>query len=149
MESSLRTVISQAFRSAAMRPTPQRYAVLEFLATRPVHATAEEIYSAVNRLDPRASRATVYNNLKSLTRAGLVREVASEGKAARFDANLNPHHHFVCDRCGSMEDIPWFDLDRTASSKFLEGRHVRTFDLVFRGTCRACFESTQVPEQKA
>ena len=62
--------------------------LLEFLAGHAVHATAEEIFDAVNRRDPRASRATVYNNLRALAKAALVREVMSEGKAARLDAKL-------------------------------------------------------------
>jgi len=54
-----------------LRPTAQRYAVFEFLARRNVHATAEEIFHGVNRSDPRASRATVYNDLHSLANAGV------------------------------------------------------------------------------
>jgi ferric uptake regulator family protein len=46
-----------------------------------------EIYRAVNRSDPRASRATVYNNLHALAQAGLVREVHLEGKSVRIDTN--------------------------------------------------------------
>jgi Fur family transcriptional regulator, peroxide stress response regulator len=134
--------ITEAFRATALRPTPQRYAVLEFLAEKPVHATADEIWEAVNRAFPRASRATVYNSLKSLTHAGLVREVASEGKAARFDANLHRHHHFVCDGCGGVEDIPWFDLpagpEGSAQRKALGSRSVRSFELVVRGYCVKC-----------
>jgi Fe2+ or Zn2+ uptake regulation protein len=76
--SKLSAQLEQAFQAAALRPTAQRYAVLEFLAQHSVHSTAEEIFAAVNRNDPRASRATVYNNLRSLSKAGLVREVMSE-----------------------------------------------------------------------
>ena len=64
--SVLRESLDAAFRTAGLRPTAQRYAVLEFLARRPRHATAEEIFHAVNRADPRASRATVYNSLRAL-----------------------------------------------------------------------------------
>ena len=39
-----------------------------------------------------------------LVQAGLVREVAVEGRAARFDATGVPHHHFICDRCGSVRE---------------------------------------------
>ena len=77
---------------------------------RSVHATPDEIYRAINRANPRASRATVYDNLHALVRAGLIHEVAVDGKAVRFDANLERHHHFVCERCGRVEDIEWFDL---------------------------------------
>ena len=129
--------LRQAFLAAAVRPTVQRYAVLQHLARHGVHATAEEIFRALNRQDPRASRATVYNSLKSLRRAGMVREVHSEGKAARFDASLHPHHHFVCDRCGDVEDIAWFELP-AAGKPPLGARQVRSFEVVFRGVCEKC-----------
>lgn len=129
----------QAFRTVALRATPQRYAVLEFLMRKPIHATADEIFAAVNRDDPRASRATVYNNLRSLARAGLVHEVPSDGKAQRFEANLTRrHHHFVCDRCDAVEDIAWFDLPDIAGRDALGGRAVRGYEIVFRGVCRKC-----------
>lgn len=104
----------------------------------PVHATAEEIFGAVNRSDPRASRATIYNTLHALARAGLVRELAFDGKAARFDANLDLHHHFVCETCGRVEDIEWFDLPRVPRTAALGARTVRSYEVVFRGVCRAC-----------
>jgi Fur family peroxide stress response transcriptional regulator len=135
--SKLSEEIEAAFRAAALRPTAQRYAVLNFLAQSSVHATADEIFAAINRRDPRASRATVYNNLRSLTRAGLVREVLSEGAAARFDANLHRHHHFICEHCGAVEDIPWFDLPASAT-RSLRGHSVRNYQITFRGACARC-----------
>ncbi|HWC99786.1 MAG TPA: Fur family transcriptional regulator [Candidatus Sulfopaludibacter sp.] len=136
--SKLRQELDAAFSNARLRPTTQRYAVLEFLVRHPVHATAEDIFHAVNRGDPRASRATIYNSLHSLARAGLVREVVSEGKAARFDASLHRHHHFLCEQCGAVEDIAWFDLPAPAVKAPLAGRSVRNFEILFRGTCESC-----------
>jgi Fe2+ or Zn2+ uptake regulation protein len=130
--------LREAFRGVALRPTAQRFAVLEYLARRPVHATAEEIYRAVNRTNPRASRATVYNNLRDLARSGLVRELVSQSRASRFDANLRHHHHFVCEECGAIEDIAWFDLPPAAGKKMLEGRMVRQYEIVYRGLCAKC-----------
>ncbi len=114
--------------------------MLEYLVRKPVHATADEIFAAVNREDPRASRATVYNNLRSLARAGLVHEVPSEGKAQRFEANRGRHHHFVCDHCDAVEDIAWFNLPEDAGRKALGGRSMRAYEIVFRGVCRACLK---------
>ena len=127
--------IAEAFQAGALRCTPQRYAVMEYLMRSPVHATADEIFRAINRTDPRASRATVYNSLHALVRAGFVRQVAIEGSAVRFDANIDRHHHFVCDGCGAVEDIPWFDLKVEPP---LGARSVRTYEVVFRGTCGQC-----------
>ena len=143
--SKLNQELDRAFEAAALRPTAQRYAVLEYLAKSEVHATADEILAAVNRDDPRASRATVYNNLRSLAKAGLVREVGSDGKAARYDANLHPHHHFICDKCGSVEDISWFDLPSGIFGAALAGRRVSNYQIVFRGGCMKCRESRSIP----
>ena len=105
---------------------------------RSVHATPDEIYQAIDRADPRASRATVYNNLHALVRAGLIREVAVDGKGVRFDARLDRHHHFVCEGCGRVEDIAWFDLPPRGRRSPLGKRIVGSYQVVFRGICQDC-----------
>jgi Fe2+ or Zn2+ uptake regulation protein len=122
---------------SGLRCTPQRYAVMTFLADHTGHPTAAEIFRAVNRVDPRSSRATTYNNLRDLVKAGLVREVAVEGRAARFDAKGMPHHHFICDRCGNVEDLKWYNVPRPAS-RSLGKRILRETELIFRGLCPKC-----------
>jgi Fe2+ or Zn2+ uptake regulation protein len=129
--------IKRSLEGSGLRCTPQRYAVMAFLMEHSKHATASEIFEAVNRVDPRSSRATTYNNLRDLVQAGLVREVAVEGRAARFDATGTPHHHFICDRCGNVEDIEWYDVPRPAS-RSIGKRIVRECELIFRGLCAKC-----------
>ena len=106
--------IKRSLEDTGLRCTPQRYAVMAFLMETDQHPTSADIFEAVNRVDPRSSRATTYNNLRDLVQAGLVREVAIEGRAARFDAKGMRHHHFICDRCGNVEDIDWYDLPSPA-----------------------------------
>ena len=129
--------IRQRLEVSGLRCTPQRYAVMEFLMESHMHPTAAEIFETVNRVDPRSSRATVYNNLRDLVQAGLVREVAIEGRAARFDAQHRRHHHFICDRCGNVEDVDWYDVPKPASGS-LGKRLVRDCELIFRGLCTKC-----------
>jgi Fur family transcriptional regulator, peroxide stress response regulator len=129
--------IRQSLEDSGLRCTPQRYAVVAFLMECNRHPTAAEILEAVNRVDPRSTRATIYNNLRDLVRAGLVREVAVEGRAARFDARGMRHHHFICDRCGKVEDMEWYDVPRPASGS-LGKRVVRECELIFRGLCTKC-----------
>ena len=129
--------IKQSLEDCGLRCTPQRYAVMAFLAECKRHPTAAEIFEAVNHVDPRSSRATTYNNLRDLVQAGLVREVAVEGRAARFDAKGMRHHHFICDRCGNVEDMEWYDVPRPASGS-LGKRILRECELIFRGLCKKC-----------
>jgi Fur family transcriptional regulator, peroxide stress response regulator len=130
-------LIQRSLESGGLRCTPQRYAVMAFLLESNRHPTAAEIFEAVNLLDPRSSKATVYNNLRDLVQAGLVREVAVEGRAARFDAKGTRHHHFICDRCGSVEDLEWYEVPKPAA-RSLGKRVVRECELIFRGLCTKC-----------
>ena len=129
--------IQRWLEGSGLRCTPQRYAVMAFLMECKRHPTAAEIFLAVNRLDPRSSKATVYNNLRDLVEAGLVREVAVEGRAARFDAKGTRHHHFICDRCGNVEDLEWYEV-RQPASRSLGNRVLRECELIFRGLCTKC-----------
>ena len=129
--------IKQSLESSGLRCTPQRFAVMAFLMESSGHPTAADIFKAVNRVDPRSSRATTYNNLRDLVKAGLVREVAAEGRAARFDAKDMRHHHFICDRCGNVEDLEWYDVPKPASGS-VGKRVLREYELIFRGLCAKC-----------
>jgi|SRR5579871_958953 len=129
--------IRRSLESSGLRCTPQRYAVMAFLFAQTQHPTAAEIFEGVNRVDPRSSRATTYNNLRDLVEAGLVREVAVEGRAARFDAKGMRHHHFVCDHCGNVEDIEWYAVPKPAT-RSIGKRILRECELICRGLCTRC-----------
>jgi Fur family peroxide stress response transcriptional regulator len=129
--------IEEAIRAAGLRCTPQRVAVLDYLVRHPDHATVEELWPALNKRHIQASRATVYNTLHTLAEAGLVREFKLDGNAARYDACLDPHHHFVCDLCGGVKDLEWFEvpaLDRKRAGV----RSIRSYEIVVRGVCSKC-----------
>lgn len=129
--------IKRSLEDRGLRCTPQRYAVMAFLMQQSRHPTAAEIFEGVNRLDPRSSRATTYNNLRDLVKAGLVRSVAVEGRAARFDVTGMRHHHFICERCGNVEDMEWYDVPRPAPGS-LGKRVLKGCEVIFRGLCTKC-----------
>jgi Fur family transcriptional regulator, peroxide stress response regulator len=129
--------IKRSLEDSGLRCTPQRYAVMAFLMEQTTHPTAAEIFEAVNRMDPRSSRATIYNNLSDLVQAGLVRQIAVEGRAARFDVKGVRHHHFICDHCGDVQDMEWYDVPRPAA-RSLGNRILRECEVILRGLCTKC-----------
>ena len=130
--------IEERLRSSGLRVTLPRLSVLEFLSSTSSHPTAEEVGLAVNRRVPSAARASVYNVLHSLKEAGLVEELVFHDAVARYDARLDPHHHFICRRCGSVADVAWSAVPLETVKALPDGRAVESTALVMRGLCGAC-----------
>jgi Fur family peroxide stress response transcriptional regulator len=128
-------------RERGLRVTDQRVAVLEFLASSPRHPTAEDIGAAVNRLVPRASRASIYNVLHSLKKAGLIEELVFDDAVGRYDANLRRHHHFVCRSCHAVEDVMWEAFSSGPRRRLPDGRTVEGYSVTLRGLCPSCVKS--------
>jgi Fur family ferric uptake transcriptional regulator len=95
----------QLLRAAGRRVTAVRLAVLEQVGMRP-HADAETISRAVADQLGGVSRQAVYDTLRSLTAANLVRRVEPAGSPARYERRVGDnHHHVVCRVCGAAADV--------------------------------------------
>lgn len=95
----------RALAEQGVRLTPQRDAILKFLAETRIHPTAAEVYTAVREKFPHISRATVYNTLNLMVRLGLIAELRREEGALRYETHLEPHINLICIRCGRVEDV--------------------------------------------
>jgi Fur family peroxide stress response transcriptional regulator len=119
--------------------TPQRRAVLGVVAESDEHLTAGEIFEAARRSLPTISFATVYNSLKYLTGAGLVREINFGKGSSRYDRETSRHDHAVCSRCGRLTD---FDLAETSQLMRAAARRSRfkpeSIHLTLVGLCPDC-----------
>ena len=133
-----RAMLAARLRDKGLRVTQQRLAVLEFLLATPAHPTAEDVGTAVNRLVPTASRASVYNVLHSLKESGLIDELVLGDTVARYDANLGRHHHFICRACGGVEDVPFETFQEAPRPRLADGHTVEDYTVTFRGVCPRC-----------
>ena len=133
-----RALLSARLRDKGLRVTQQRVAVLEFLLSTPQHPTADEVGAAVNRLVPTASRASVYNVLHSLKECGLIDELVLGDAVARYDANLDRHHHFICRACGMVEDVPFETFQEAPRPRLAAGHTVEDYTVTLRGVCPRC-----------
>ena len=134
----LRAVLAVRLRDKGLRVTQQRVAVLEYLLATPKHPTAEEVGAAVNRLVPTASRASIYNVLHSLRESGLIDELVVGDAVARYDANLDRHHHFICRACGAVEDVPFETFREAPRPRLADGHTVEDYTVTLRGVCPRC-----------
>lgn len=88
-----------------LRATRPRLRLLEFFARTRGHFTPEEISEQLRAQGQPISIATLYQNLKTFSDRGLVKEMIGQGGEVRYDTNLEPHSHLVCLRCGQLTDI--------------------------------------------
>ena len=130
--------LTARFRAEGLKVTPQRQAVFRVLHGSTVHPTAESVHAAVVRDLPMVSLRTVYQTLNDLTAMGELGQVDVGLGSARFDPNLEPHHHLVCDGCGRVEDVPGHLLEASLPPDGSGGFHVTRTEVVFRGRCAEC-----------
>jgi Fur family peroxide stress response transcriptional regulator len=122
--------------------TRQRQVVLDVVRAGDAHPTAGEVFEDARKLMPAISFATVYNSLRYLKEAGLVREVASFGKSpSRYDSETARHDHAICSACGMLVD---FDLPGTVELIRSAARASRfkpeSVHLTLVGLCPGCRE---------
>ena len=98
--------VEKFLQKFGVKPTMQRMVIAEYLLKVKCHPTADQIFQAVaDQLPIPLSRATVYNTLNTLVQAGALKEVYLESGPARYDANIDDHHHFIDTKTGQVFDI--------------------------------------------
>ncbi|MGF1461254.1 MAG: Fur family transcriptional regulator [Leptolyngbyaceae cyanobacterium] len=130
--------IVDMLKARGLRVTPQRFAVFANLLGRKDHPTVELLLAELNQSGPVSSQATVYNSLQALREVGLVREVLLEEGVLRYDANVDPHHHFRCRQCGQIEDIPWQTFEAIVQSPLRPGLRADSYEVTVSGLCDRC-----------
>ncbi len=129
----------ERLRAAGLRVTRPRTAVLSALAERP-HADTDAIIGAVRDAFGPVSHQAVYDVLRVLTDAGLVRRIQPTGSVARYELRVGDnHHHVVCRSCGTIADVDCAVGDTpclTASDD--RGFVIDEAEVVYWGVCSGC-----------
>jgi Fe2+ or Zn2+ uptake regulation protein len=126
-------------REAALRVTRPRIAVLAAVYDHP-HADTESLRGVVREDLGEVSQQTVYDVLRALTTAGLVRRIEPAGSVARYESRVGDnHHHVVCRSCGAIADI---DCALGAAPCLTPsdglGFAIDEAEVVYRGLCGDC-----------
>jgi Fur family ferric uptake transcriptional regulator len=132
-------------RRAALRVTRPRLAVLAAVHAHP-HADTDSVIGAVRREFPTVSHQTVYDVLRALTVAGLVRRIQPPGSVARYESRVGDnHHHVVCRSCGTIADVDCAVGEApclTASDD--QGFSIDEAEVTYWGTCPECAATAAV-----
>lgn len=126
-------------REAGLRVTGPRVAVLRVL-DRHRHIDTERTIALVRAEQQAVSHQAVYDVLRTLTDAGLVRRIQPAGSVARYETRVGDnHHHVVCRSCGAVEDVDCAVGQApclTASDD--AGYEIDEAEVVYWGRCAAC-----------
>ncbi|MFB9184897.1 Fur family transcriptional regulator [Dactylosporangium sucinum] len=92
-------------RAVSLRVTRPRVAVLAAVRAHP-HVDTDTVIGLVRADHPAVSHQAVYDVLRALTSAGLVRRIEPAGTTARYESRVGDnHHHVVCRSCGAIADV--------------------------------------------
>ena len=123
----------------------KRDAILESIRSTKEHPSAEWVYSQLKPLYPDLSLGTVYRNLAIFREQGDVISVGCFGGQERFDGNVEPHPHFVCEQCNKVIDL---DLAFSGLEYFPDversvGGTVSGVYVFFTGLCDECLKNRE------
>jgi Fur family transcriptional regulator, stress-responsive regulator len=133
----------ERLRQVSLRVTRPRVAVLAEVSAHP-HADVDTLIAGVRSRLGSVSTQAVYDVLRALAGADLIRRIEPAGSPARFEARVGDnHHHVVCRGCGEIADIDC----ATGSAPCLEASNTNGFiideaEVTYWGVCPACQEKT-------
>lgn len=139
---------ARILRGAALRVTGPRVAVLRAVHHHP-HADTDQIIGVVRADLGVVSHQAVYDVLRVLTAAGLVRRIQPAGSVARYEARVGDnHHHVVCRTCGAVADVDCAVGDApclTAADQ--SGYEIDEAEVTYWGRCPEC-QQTETARQE-
>ena len=115
----------------------KRNAILTCLQSTDTHPSAEMVHEMLHAEHPDISLATVYRNLSLFKQQGLITSVATVRGVERFDANTDPHVHFICTGCDAVMDMHQIPVPQ-CSSEACGGCRIESCQLTFTGLCSNC-----------
>ena len=122
---------------ASTKQFRKRNAILNCLMNTDTHPSAEMVHQMLQETHPDISQATVYRNLALFKKQGRITSVATVNGTERFDANIEPHVHFICSNCDAVIDIPEIPVP-TQLGADCTNCQVESCQLTFTGLCRNC-----------
>ena len=123
------------------RYSKQRETMFEIFKNDCTHPSVDTIYMNVKKIIPDISLGTVYRNLNLLADQNKIRRLDIGDGVVHFDAFIEPHYHFVCEKCGAIKDLI---LDESLISLLIEKvqeeckSQIMRADIIFHGTCQEC-----------
>jgi Fur family transcriptional regulator, ferric uptake regulator len=133
------TTFKALLRKSGYKATPSRLAVLALLEKNRKPMSAQKIIDGIGSA---MDQATVYRILKDLKSKGIIRQVDLRHNHAHYElSNADDHHHLVCIRCGTIEDVHDCGIEEVQGTILRRSKNFEEINqhaLEFYGICKAC-----------
>lgn len=128
--------ISKYLSDHNIKPSYLRIRIMDYMLTRKNHPTVDMIYEELTNEIPTLSRTSVYNTVNLFFDKGLVQKLGIDDAEARYDADINVHAHFMCDKCGKIKDIEI--TEALPAFNELSDIEIREIQYYLKGLCEQC-----------
>ncbi|MGV1098041.1 Fur family transcriptional regulator [Thiovibrio sp. JS02] len=137
----------EACREAGLKLTHQRLEIFRELALAGDHPSAETLHKRLLKRMPTLSLDTVYRTLATFEKHQLITRVETMESQARFEADLERHHHAICRKCGIITDFSWLSLDEAQLPEAIKGwGSVDKKSITLHGICEKCAKGSSPRE---
>lgn len=135
----------QILRGADLRVTKPRLAVLTAVHDHP-HADTHSLIDAVRDDLGEVSPQAVYDVLRALTDANLLRRIEPAGSVARYESRVDDnHHHIICRGCGAIADVDCaVGATPCLTASETHGFTIDEAEVIYWGTCPSCRKEPRV-----
>jgi Fur family transcriptional regulator, peroxide stress response regulator len=120
--------IIAALKKCGLKVTPQRIAVFDAAINLNNHPTAENMIDYIKTNHPNIATGTVYKNLETLVKCGIIKKVKTDNDIMRYDAIIEKHHHLYCAESERIEDFRDEALDEIIDN-YLTNKKIPNFKI--------------------
>lgn len=140
IKTAARAALTQYMSQHKLRKTPERFAILDKVFGMASHFSIDTLHYELERDGYHVSRATVYNAMELLIRAGLVRRNSFANTSPQYEkvTSLTMHYHLICTSCGKIREVKDAEIDALLQSRRFGKFQPAFVDVNIYGLCPYC-----------
>lgn len=152
-DNKIKEIVKQKFTdyltANKYRKTPERYAILNLIYSRPGHFDMDSLYEAMTAQNFRVSRATLYNTMQLLLECKLVLKHQFGQNISVYERAYNNdfHHHLICTNCNKVQEYKDIELKTLIQNKKIKRFVPSHYSLYIYGLCSACVKSQKATKK--
>lgn len=144
LEKKLRD-FEQACRGVGLKLTHQRLEIFRELVLAEDHPSAETLHKRLQKRLSTLSLDTVYRTLATFEKNRLITKVETVESQARYEADMDRHHHAICRQCGAITDFKWRSFDTVQLPNEISGwGRIDKKNITLHGICEKCAKAGRV-----